>query len=264
MKFFRSGANDSFDRFLRDQTPEQIEKILPALRSLNSPSYKQPLNPDTAQLAHLIAGRPDELVKYLKERDAYAKANGTSSPTRVVEMNRFLVDQNKHFKKIAITSDKAKTNLITSAWRLGTEQGFKFGTNQFVNGTRDPSRDRHDNKYGIEWLAGLGNFSAQEILELGPTLAEINSVNGEIWLQLARRQAKAGQNSEAAESFKKSIEDAKDDMKKAKFNRRVEYANVLVKLKRNEEAKKLIEGVPAKDLFKANKETLKKLQERLK
>ena len=127
----------------------------------------------------------------------------------------------------------------------------------------DPSKKSRTG-YGIDYLEEIRIVNRKELLKIASELADINSVNGGIWLQLARRQVAAKQDAKAAESFKKSIEDANEDMQKAKFNRRVEYANTLLKLKRNDEAKKMIEGIPVKELFKANQKTLKELQEKLK
>ena len=250
---------ESFYRLLRDRTPQQIAEILPVLRDLNKPSYLKPMNPNTTQLAHLMAGRIDELANYYAEQDAYVKAKGETAWRRFSSMNEFMTNMQIQYARIKPTNSDAKTNFVTNAWQFGKSQEFSFGTKAFTSGTLGPNHGK--TKYGIEEIAQLNLLNDKEILEVAPKLAEIFSVQGEIWLQLARRQAKAGQNEKAAESFQKSIEDATEDMKKAKFNRRVEYANTLVKLGREQEAKKMIERIPRKLLFNANKQILKKLKE---
>ena len=244
----------SFYNVLHDRTPEQIAELLPVLRDLNQPSYSTPLNPDTTRLAHLMAGRLDELAKFLNEHDAKKK----SSKSKVPDMRGFISVLNIQFEQIKPTNPEARKNFLSNAWRFAKMQGYSFGPKGFMNGSLDPRRKGV--KYGIQSMAALKILTTEELLEVGPSLAEIVPANGQVWLQLGRIQAQAGQNLEAAESFKKSIEKATKDMKKAKFNRRVEYANTLVKLKRNDEAKKLIDGIPVKQLFKNNKPMFKQLE----
>ena len=255
-------ANESFYHLLRAKTPEQIAEILPKLRDLNQPAYRRPLNPNLTQAVYLMSGSSNELAEFRKEQDARQNANSKTEKS-TPSMNSFLYDLGKHFKKIKTTNADVEKNFITNAWRFGSEQGFSFGSKSFKAGTEDPSRKKRT-KYGLERVQSQGFLSKKKLLKFGSELAGINSVNGEIWLQLARMQAKAKKDSKAAESFKNSIEEAKEDMKKAKFNRRVEYANTLLKLKRSDEAKEMIKDIPAKELFKGNKKTLKKLQDKLK
>ena len=252
----------SFCKLLRDRTPEQIGELLPVLRDLNQPSYQIPLSPNTVELAHLMAGRPDELATYLSNKNAYPKSNSVEPTKRTANVNELVAKLSASFAQIKPTVPATRARFATSVWRFGKSQGLGFGSQAFETGTLDP--DKSKTKQGIEQFANLGMLTDEEILEVGPELAEINSVNGEIWLQLARRQAKAGQNSAAAESFQKSIEAATVDMAKAKNNRRVEYANVLVKSQLNEQAKKLIDEVRVDFLFDANKTILKQLEKTLK
>ena len=250
---------DSFYQLLSDQSPTEIAKFLPAMRELNNPAYLVPLNPNTTELAFLMAGRPKELAKYLKEQDAHVKANSVITATRTSRMHEFIENLNVQFERID-PALSARANFVTNAWRFGHAEGFSFGTKSFKNGTLDPNRKGSRNEYGIEQLAQLKILSDEQILELGPQLAEIDSVNGAIWLQLARRQVKAGQDDQAIDSYKKSIDDATEAMDKAKANRKVECAQILFKLKRIDEANKMIEGISAGQLFKGNQEILKKLK----
>ena len=254
-------VNESLYRSLRDKTPDQIAKFLPAIRDLNQSSYQRPLNPTLAQVAHLMAGRPDELIKFLAEQDAYLKANDKPPADRATFVTVFLADLNRELIKIKTSNLAAKKNLVTMAWKFASEQGINFQSKAFEIGTMDPKKSR--TKYGIGHLERLRIVDQKELPDLAFKLATINSVNGEIWAQMARRQVAAKNDARAAEYFKKSIEDAKEDMQKAKFNRRVEYAKTLVRLKRNDEAKKMIDGIPAEELFKANKKTLETLQKTL-
>ncbi|MDB2685768.1 tetratricopeptide repeat protein [Mariniblastus sp.] len=251
-------TDESLYQLIRDQTPEQLAKILPMLRKLNQPSYQRPLNMVVAEVVHLMAGRVDDLAKFRQEHADYLKANDKKA-IETPSINKFLDTLYVHCRKIKTTNPEAAENFIVGAWQYGSDQGFSFGSKKFVAGTIDPGKSS-GTKFGLERLRQIGVGQKKKMMKYGPELARINSVNGGIWLQLARIQVSAGKDSDAAESFKKSIEDAKDDMKQAKFNRRVEYAKTLVKLKRIEEAKKMIKDVPADQLFKANKVILETLE----
>ena len=251
-------TDESLYRLLRNQTPDQLAKNLPMLRKLNQPAYRRPLNPMVAQVAQLMAGKLDEFTQFRQAQDDYLKANG-KKVSKVPSMNEFLDHLNTQRKKIKATNPDAVKNFLAGAWQYGTDQGLSFGSKEFVAGTIDPSKTRNA-IFGLERIRQIQMAGQKKLLKYGSELATINSVNGEIWLQLARMQVGAGKDADAAESFEKSIEEATDDMVKAKANRRVEYANTLVKLKRNEEARALIKDVASDELFDANKAILKTLE----
>ena len=254
-------TSSAFNKLLRDRTPEQVAELLPVLRDFNKPSYLRRLNPNTIQMAFLMAGRLDELTAFTKEYVDYKETSDEPAAKQITSMRSFFSQLNVQYARTKPTNPVVRANFVTNAWRFGKQQKFSFGTKTFKAGALGPNHGK--TRYGIDQLAQQKILTNKEILELGPKLAEIFSIKGEAWVQLARRQAKAGQHAKAAESYRKSLEDATDQMKKAKFNRRVEYANTLVKLKRNEEAKKLIEDIPVKQLFNANRPTLKELKKKL-
>ncbi|MDB2686713.1 tetratricopeptide repeat protein [Mariniblastus sp.] len=254
-------TSDSFYRLLQDKSPDEIAQLLPVLYDLNKPAYLVQLNPNTTQLAVLMAGQPDELSKFFEREDAYRKEKNRNPETRTSIIRKFIENLDIHFRRIKPTNPESRLNFASSAWEFGKSQNFNFGVKAFKAGELGPNHG--DTKFGIEQFAKLKTYTDEELLEIGPALAEIYSVNGEIWVQTARRQAKAKQYAKAAESYRKSIEDATEAMQKAKFNRRVEYANTLVKLKRNEEAKKLIEGVDNRKLYNINRQTFKRLKQKL-
>ena len=253
----------SIYRLLREKTPQEITEILPALRDLNRPSLELALSPKITQVAYLMAGRPDDLALYWKEQDASDVANEEKPKKWPADFNGLVKDLESTYKNVKSNQLAAKKNFVSSAWRFAKSQQLSFGPKEFETGTLDPNRKKRNTRYGIERLAQRKLLELEDLLKLAPELAEIDSVNGEIWLQLARRQVQAEQYPAAAESFKKSIDQATDAMDKAKFNRRVEYADTLVKLERNQEARKLIESVPVKQLFKANKTIFEELEKTL-
>ena len=270
---------NSFYRLMRDQNPEQIANLLPVLRDLNNPSYELHINPNTTQIAHLIAGRSGELAKFMRKKRVEVRFDSEAPMNSSQVFREFISNLNVQFKKIHPTNSEARTSFVSNTWRLAKSQGYLFPAT-----AKDPEPKQtgvgsgllsglgkmtklsilaSESPEGIEQIAALGILTDEQILEVGPELARIQSGNGLIWLQLARRQARAGHNLEATDSFKKSIEETTDDMKTAKFNRQVECARTLVEMNRNEEARALIEDVPVKKLTSPNKKTLNKLKKKL-
>ena len=252
------------ERLLTSQTPEEIVKLLPVLRDLNNPSYRIPLDPNTLIKAHLLAGRHDELEKFMQEKRELSNADTEaplSSNVSLYELIAALKDQLNSRKR---SDPKAAIVSIPSVWKFAQSQGFSLGTPKVTRQSNRSQLSRRDEPgNGIEQLANSKLLTDKQILELGPKLAEINSYNGQIWLQLGRRQAAAGQNRKAAVSFKKSLEEASDVTKSETFNRRLEYAFVLVALKRKKEAKELIQDITAEALDFKNQGRFRMLEQRV-
>ena len=265
-------TRDSFTKMLRDQTPEQIAKLLPVFRDLNDPSYRMPLDLQTAQLVHLLAGRPDELADFVKEKRVTVLPNTPAIPKQSKLLNEFILSLNNSFSQVSPTNPEVRINFARSAWQYAKSQGFNFGLSaekqraaKSTFTANDHERFRRNlSTIGIEQLALRGILTSEQLLKVGPELAAIDSNNGETWLQLARRQVRASQFEKAAESYKKSIDEATGLPEIVKLNRQVEYANVLVALNRNKEAKKLIEKARPEQMFRLNKRTLEKLTKTLK
>jgi tetratricopeptide (TPR) repeat protein len=95
-------------------------------------------------------------------------------------------------------------------------------------------------------------------------LAEVNSVNGEIWRQVGFEQLAREELEQAAESFQKSIESATEEMEQARSNRTVEYAWVLTKLGRNDDAAALLTNLDGSKLLGENPARFQTLQNDLK
>ena len=137
-----------------------------------------------------------------------------------------------------IKNDAVRAKLVVDVWSLGAKGNFSVGSGHYQAGIQESCSGCRKSKFGIEQLAELELLNDEQILEVGPQLAELNSVKGEVWRQVAKRQFKAEKFEEACESFGKALADSEKDMKQAKINRQVEYANALVKLGRNDDAKK--------------------------
>ena len=282
-------ARDSFYKYLKEQTPQQIVELLPVLRDLNNPAYPAPLNLQTAQLAHLMAGRPSELAEFMQQKRVRILSepelpnnvvSSTNSKQQLSSPNlpQLIRELNIPLSRINPFSRKARINFAFNAWKFAKSQGYGFVA-PVVEGQQLPGSQYnvqvekgkievlfhgYGQNDGLDQLVEQRILNPKEVLELGPKLAKIDSVNGEVWLQLARSQVKAGENQKAVESFRKSIEEATDQMETAKRNRKVEYAQTLVKLKRKEEAKKLLEGISKDDLYYENQRFLQALKRTLK
>ena len=156
---------------------------------------------------------------------------------------------------MGLDDSTSRKNLVWSVSSLAKDYDYGFGSDKFLNG----KANGNGTKYGLDYVAQLKLLTDEQLLELGPELAEIHSVNGEIWRQIAKRQFAAGKLKLAAESFGKALEQATAEMTRAKFNRRVEYANALVKVGKNEQAAELVKDIPVEQLFKSNKKILEEL-----
>ena len=159
--------------------------------------------------------------------------------------------------------NEERAKLVQDIWSLGGKGNFSIGSGHYQDGVQESCSGCRKSKFGIEQLVELKLLSDEQVLEVGPALAESNSVNGEVWRQVAKRQFAAEKYEEASESFRKALEASKEDMTQAKSNRRTEYANALVKLNRNEEAKKQLEEVDEGQLLAGNVETFQLLKTKL-
>jgi tetratricopeptide (TPR) repeat protein len=116
---------------------------------------------------------------------------------------------------------------------------------------------------GLDAIVDSKLMTTEEVARLGGALAEANSVNGEIWRQVGFEQLALEQLEDAASSFQKSIESATEEMVQARTNRTVEYAWVLTKLGRNDQAAALLANLDGGLLLGANPGRYQSLQSEL-
>ena len=231
-------------------TPEAIEPILPLLLELNKPTLRYRLSPELNAMAHLILGRTDELVAAW---EAAPKADEEDEDfDNTPHMDSFLKQIKKYVDKTEMKDADDRVKLVKDVWTLGAKGKFSVGSGHYQDGVQESCSGCRKGKFGIDQLAKLKLLDDQQILEFGPTLAELNSVHGEIWRQVAKRQFAAEKYDLACESFRKALDASKEEMKQAKFNRRVEYANALVKLGRNDDAKTQLKEMQASELLGDN------------
>ena len=229
-------------------SPEELEELLPLLKKLSDPDYVEYASdiPTTTALAHVLAGKEDEFSKWVKsfERpeglskdEEYEPFSGADLDETWPMLFKFYKDRDE-FKSI-----DGKVKMVHSFWKLASESGFTIGSGHFVEGVQESCSGCRDTMMGLDAIKDAKILTGKEIAEYGPKLAEINSISGEIWRQVAKEQLELNQLEAAATSMKASLDGAKKDMKQAKSNRTVEYANILAKLGQADKVKKLLKDV---------------------
>jgi tetratricopeptide (TPR) repeat protein len=242
-------ASAVFGEKLETASPEEIQEMLPLLQSLNAPTLTYPLCPGVNAIAHLAAGKADDLIAAYNAvpSDEEDEESGSSN-----DMDSFLEEVKKWADKSKIKDSAARAKLVTDVWNIGAKCKFSIGSGHYQDGVQESCSGCSQSKFGIEQLAELKLLSDAQILEVGPTLAELNSVNGEVWRQVAKRQFEAQQFEQAAESFRKALEGTTEEMKQASVNRRVEYANALVKIGQRDKAAEQLEEIESGQLLGDN------------
>jgi tetratricopeptide (TPR) repeat protein len=242
-------ASAVFGEKLETASPEEIQEMLPLLQSLNAPTLTYPLCPGVNAIAHLAAGKADDLIAAYNAvpSDEEDEESGSSN-----DMDSFLEEVKKWADKSKIKDSAARAKLVTDVWNIGAKCKFSIGSGHYQDGVQESCSGCSQSKFGIEQLAELKLLSDAQILEVGPTLAELNSVNGEVWRQVAKRQFEAQQFEQAAESFRKALEGTTEEMKQASVNRRVEYANALVKIGQRGKAVEQLEEIESGQLLGDN------------
>ncbi len=250
-----AAVSEPLTRKVESASAEELQQMLPEVSALADPSTKHPLVPELNALLHLITGRTDEFVKSweaVEDRD--------DEDRQRVDMDDFLEEVRQWTKKQDGIDAARRKKLVSDVWTIGAKCKFSIGSGHFQSGVQESCSGCRTRKFGLEQLAKLRLLNDDDVLEMGPELAEQNSVNGEIWRQLAKRQLEASRLEEAAESFHKALEASTDDMEMAKLNRRVEYADALVKLDRNGEAAELLKEIDTNQLLGDNVQRYQQLK----
>lgn len=255
LKSVSTSMSTSFSKQIESSSPEVMEKLIPVLAEFNDPSLEYKLSPELNIMAHLVAGRTDELIKVWESTPKGDEEDSSGG----ADMDDFLKQVQK-FADGKEMQNEERAKLVLDVWSLGAKGNFSIGSGHYQDGVQESCSGCSKNKFGIEQLAKLKLLNDEQILEIGPKLAELNSVNGEIWRQVGKRQFAAEKFEEACVSFRSALEASKEDMEQAKSNRRTEYANALVKLNRNDDAKKQLEKVDAAQLLADNVDTYQQLK----
>ena len=254
-------ATPPFITLINEGSLETLEEARLTLAEFNVPSIEYSVCAEANALVHLALDKADQLP-----------GTSDSNTSQLGDLSKFGDTSTSHSflqlisnmaTKRGIKEPGQRVKLVTDTWRVIKQSQLYVASKNFQNGIQRLSKNNRN--YGIERIVELKLLTDEQILEVGPTLAEINSVNGEIWRQVATRQLAADQIEQACESFRKALEQSKanSNMKKANYNRQVEYANALVKKGDHEAAKKLLKKVQTGQLMNGNPKLYKQLKKTL-
>jgi len=152
-----------------------------------------------------------------------------------------------------------RVKLVKGIWEL-TKTGATVGSGHFREGVKESCDSCRVARMGLDAIEDAGLLSNEELMTIGPELARIDAVGGEIWRQIGERQMAAEQWEAAASSLKRAVSATGRTMAQARSNRQLEYAWALHQAGDNEEAKKLVPKVTAELLMGDNLQRLEQLK----
>lgn len=155
-----------------------------------------------------------------------------------------------------------RVKLVKGIWEL-TKTGATVGSDHFRGGVKESCDSCRVARMGLDAIEDAGLLSKDELITIGPELARIDAVGGEIWRQIGERQMAAQQWEAAASSLKRAVSATGRTMAQARANRQVEYAWALHQAGDNDEAKKLVPKVIAELLLGDNAQRLEQLNKLL-
>lgn len=155
-----------------------------------------------------------------------------------------------------------RVKLVKGLWEL-TKTGATVGSDHFRGGVKESCDSCRVARMGLDAIEDAGLLSKEELITIGPELARIDAVGGEIWRQIGERQMAAQQWEAAASSLKRAVSATGRTMAQARANRQVEYAWALHQAGDNDEAKKLVPKVIAELLMGDNPQRLEQLNKLL-
>jgi len=175
-------------------------------------------------LAHVAAGKEARLLKVWGSRKPVRGAR-LDMDDLIVLAARY-ADQQK-------MNPKQRGSFANKIWGIGSKLNGVVGNETFAAGTQEVSSDRNW-RYGLDLLEYTRLLNAQQIQQLGPKLADTNSVKGELWSQLGRRYYQREQYQQANKMFLKALQSTR----RPSGLRRIWYVESLLKLDQKEKAKK--------------------------
>lgn len=243
--------------------PENLVKFAETLRKVGGPDAVIRGLSEASLIAHVLAGKTEDLVQLYEsapkqdkeEEDYYYRRTDIDDVWQRIA--KLLADNP------VLNDSEKRVDMVVDIWKVGSAAKFDVGSGHFQTGVQESCSGCRDGKFGMEAIIEAKLLTRDELVKHGARFAEVESVNGEIWRQIAKAQQKAKQAEAAAESFKKAYEGGTEEMEQAKSNRAVEYANALLELDRNEEAKELLKDISEEQLLGDNISVYKGLREKL-
>ena len=206
---------------MKKRGPQEYRKMLPRLLRKTSPDTAYCFFRELCILAHVVAGKEGQLLSAWKD----------IKPVRTVciDMEDLIVLAAKYADQRKM-KPKQREKFVNRIWVTGHK----------LKGMVD--KDKQNWRFGLDLLEYTGVLNGQQIQVLGPKLAEINSVRGELWNQLGRRYCQQEQYQQASEMFLKAIESRpKQNNDEMRILRRISYVESLLKLGQNDKAKKQLQ-----------------------
>ena len=186
-------------------------------------------------LAHVAAGKEAQLLTVW----------GSLKPVRgaYLDMDDLIVLAARYADQQKMNPEQ-RGSFVNKIWSTGSKLNAVVGSAKFGEGTQEVSSDRNW-RFGLELLEYTGLLNAKQIEQLGPKLADTNSVRGELWSQLGRRYYQQEQYQQAEKMFLKALKSTR----RPAGLRRIWYVESLLKLGQKEKAnKELQERLPKVDL----------------
>ncbi len=257
---------------------DEAETLLPIFRKFGHPDYAEYGSeiPSLNLIAHVSTGQTAayrqwiaELEKeHLANRDQEESDDDDEEDSFEPFSNTDVDDQweiisNKLDLLNESTSAEKRLQQIHQIWELASISGFGVGSGHFQSGIKESCSGCRDGIMGLDAIKEAKLISSEEIANFGPTLAKTQSVNGEIWRQVAHEQIKLKQFEQAEVSLKAAVDACTKKMDQAKFNRLVEYAEVLVELGKEDLARKALESIDQDKLLAKNVGRYPKLKKKL-
>jgi len=200
---------DPLDARVKNAANGELSALLPTLRIIGNPHHPgrhtvEKTVPAIVLTAHVCAGEAESYRNWLKElkteRGASKQEFNPFPQTSLADCWQRLAATVKTQDKLQ--SDRARLDLIVEFWELANESGFEMGTRDFRSGYLEDL-----SKSGLSAIIKAKLATPAEIVEIGPALAKIESVNGVIWRQIAFQHMALKQFDKAADCLKATIED---------------------------------------------------------
>lgn len=241
---------------------EVRDRVMPELRRYselgtdNAGSY-----PAIVMLAHALSGHE-------KEFDAWREGQRRKLPDGMEQRTTGDLDElwplvRSMAGEYPLASPEQRLGFVRRVWQFGRSASIGVGSGHFQEGVKESCDSCRDLKMGLDAIVEAGFMTADEIAVHGPSLAEINPVDGEIWRQVAFEQLAREQLEAAALSFGKAVELTPGKLVQARSNRKVEYAWILNRLGRTEEARAALKDVESELLLAKNPGRYRELEQAL-
>ncbi len=280
---YDEGSNDwSFENFVEtiesrisdgvmekivQSNPDQIKKMISSLQEISDTEAKHSFGGPVIVLASVIGGQTETMAQRLKEKVAKQKAGATDgNPFEEysgTDLSEIMFNLKSFVKKNKI-DDESRIKYVKDVWKLAGIGNFSIGSGHFETGVQQSCEGCSASNYGIDEIVEFELMSKDELMTHGKQMAEDLSVGGETWRQLGKLFREKKQYNQAAECFQKAVDLTEKDSEMAKMNRMLELADSLHSLKKDEEAKKLVDSINSRELFDDNLPTYKKLKSILK